>query len=211
MVLATSTASPVVCMCPGIMQKSGFIPQCMLCVNVFYNMCAKNRQGKVRNWSVCLWVMSVSWYCVNHSQLMAYIHISESESICWHGQKAGLHVRCSAGRLSTEGSTVTGQSPHVYDLWKRARMKLPDTISMEPFQQYLTEPFPKDSKHSTTSPLCLHKSSSYALVNCCHFREAFVQYEKANLPALPHHWRKQWNTWVALLNDRFDRKALQPL
>ena len=35
--------------------------------------------------------------------------------------------------------------------------------------------------------------------------------EKANLLAIPHHWRKQWNTWIAHLNDRFDRKALQPL
>ena len=120
-------------------------------------------QAGLSNWSVCLWVMSVSSYCVNHSQLMAYIHISESESICRHGQRAGLHVRCSAGRLSTEGSTVTGQSPHVYDLWKHARMKLPDTISMEPFQQYLTETFPEDSKHSTSG--VVHELDS--TVNAC--------------------------------------------
>jgi len=29
-------------------------------------------------------------------------------------------------------------------------MKLPDTISMEPFQQYLTEKFPEDGKRSTS-------------------------------------------------------------
>jgi len=29
-------------------------------------------------------------------------------------------------------------------------MKLPDTISMEPFQQYLTEKFPEDGKSSTS-------------------------------------------------------------
>ena len=28
-------------------------------------------------------------------------------------------------------------------------MKLPDTVSMEPFQQYLAEMFPKDGKCST--------------------------------------------------------------
>ena len=39
-------------------------------------------------------------------------------SISWYGQKVGLHVRCSAGHrwLSTEGSTVTDQSPHMYNL-----------------------------------------------------------------------------------------------
>ena len=31
-------------------------------------------------------------------------------------------------------------------------------------------------------------------------------YEKANLPAIPHHRREQWNTWIALLKDRFDKK-----
>ena len=35
--------------------------------------------------------------------------------------------------------------------------------------------------------------------------------EKANLSAIPHHGREQWNTWLALLNDRFDRKVLQLL
>ena len=29
-------------------------------------------------------------------------------------------------------------------------MKLPSTISMEPFQQYLTETFPEDGKRSTS-------------------------------------------------------------
>ena len=29
-------------------------------------------------------------------------------------------------------------------------MKLPDTISMEPFQQYLAEKFPEDGKRSTS-------------------------------------------------------------
>ena len=29
-------------------------------------------------------------------------------------------------------------------------MKLPDTISMEPFQKYLTETFPEDGKCSTS-------------------------------------------------------------
>jgi len=29
-------------------------------------------------------------------------------------------------------------------------LRLPDTISMEPFQQYLAETFPRDSKRSTS-------------------------------------------------------------
>jgi len=42
----------------------------------------------------------------------------ESGSISWRGQKVGLHVHCSAGHrwLSTEGSTLTDQSPHMYNL-----------------------------------------------------------------------------------------------
>jgi len=31
------------------------------------------------------------------------------------------------------------------------KLHVPDTISMEPFQQYLGEKFPEDSKHSTSS------------------------------------------------------------
>jgi len=42
-------------------------------------------------------------------------------------------------------------------------MKLPDTISMEPFQQYLAETFPKDGKHSTSS--VVHELDS--TVNTC--------------------------------------------
>jgi len=42
-------------------------------------------------------------------------------------------------------------------------MKLPDTISMEPFQQYLTKMFPKDSKHSTSG--VVHELDS--TVNAC--------------------------------------------
>jgi len=33
---------------------------------------------------------------------------------------------------------------------KLARMKLPDTISLEPFQQYFAETFPEDGKRSTS-------------------------------------------------------------
>ena len=42
-------------------------------------------------------------------------------------------------------------------------MKLPNTISMEPFQQYLAETFPKDSKRSTSS--VVHELDS--TVNAC--------------------------------------------
>ena len=42
-------------------------------------------------------------------------------------------------------------------------MKLADTISMEPFQQYLAEKFPEDGKRSTSS--VVHKLDS--TVNAC--------------------------------------------
>ena len=42
-------------------------------------------------------------------------------------------------------------------------LKLPDAISMEPFQQYLTETFPEDSKRSTSS--VVHELDS--TVNTC--------------------------------------------
>jgi len=37
-------------------------------------------------------------------------------------------------------------------------MKLPDAISIEPFQQYLTETFPEDGKRSTSG--VVHKLDS---------------------------------------------------
>jgi len=42
-------------------------------------------------------------------------------------------------------------------------MKLPNTISMEPFQQYLAETFPEDGKCSTSS--VVHELDS--IVNAC--------------------------------------------
>jgi len=42
-------------------------------------------------------------------------------------------------------------------------MKLPNTISMEPSQQYLAETFPEDGKHSTSS--VVHKL--HLTVNAC--------------------------------------------
>ena len=39
---------------------------------------------------------------------------------------------------------------HMYD-YKNVRMKLPDKISITPFQQYLAKTFPEDGKHSTSS------------------------------------------------------------
>jgi len=42
-------------------------------------------------------------------------------------------------------------------------MKLPDTISMEPFQHYLAETFPEDSKRSTSG--VIHELDS--TVNAC--------------------------------------------
>ena len=42
-------------------------------------------------------------------------------------------------------------------------MKLPDAISMEPFQQYLTETFPEDGKCSTSG--VVHELDS--IVNVC--------------------------------------------
>jgi len=42
-------------------------------------------------------------------------------------------------------------------------LKLPDAISMEPFQQYLTETFPEDSKHSKSG--VVHELDS--TVNTC--------------------------------------------
>jgi len=42
-------------------------------------------------------------------------------------------------------------------------MKLPDTISTEPFQQYLTKTFPEDSKRSTIG--VVHKLD--LTVNAC--------------------------------------------
>jgi len=43
-------------------------------------------------------------------------------------------------------------------------MKLPDTISMEPFQQYLAKKFPKDSKCSTSG--VIHLSFSKRIKDC---------------------------------------------
>jgi len=43
-------------------------------------------------------------------------------------------------------------------------MKLPDAISMEPFQQYLAETFPEDGKCTSTSGV-VHKLDS--TVNAC--------------------------------------------
>ena len=43
-------------------------------------------------------------------------------------------------------------------------MKLPDTINMEPFQEYLTEKIPKDSKHSTSG--VVHLSFSKRIKDC---------------------------------------------
>ena len=42
-------------------------------------------------------------------------------------------------------------------------LKLPDAISMEPFQQYLAETFPEDGKHSTSG--VVHKLD--LTVNAC--------------------------------------------
>jgi len=42
-------------------------------------------------------------------------------------------------------------------------MKLPDTISMEPFQQYLAKKFPEDGKHITSG--VVHQLDS--TVNAC--------------------------------------------
>jgi len=42
-------------------------------------------------------------------------------------------------------------------------LRLPDTISMEPFQQYLTKTFPEDSKRITSS--VVHELDS--TVNAC--------------------------------------------
>jgi len=45
---------------------------------------------------------------------------------------------------------VTDKSPSRVQLYKHARMNLPDAISIEPFQQYLAEIFPEDGKRSTS-------------------------------------------------------------
>ena len=51
---------------------------------------------------------------------------------------------------------------HMYD-YKNVRMKLPDKISITPFQQYLAKTFPEDGKHSTSS--AVHKL--HLTVNAC--------------------------------------------
>jgi len=62
-------------------------------------------------------------------------------------------------------------------------MKLPDTISMEPFQQYLAETFPKDSKHSTScvvhelySTVNLLERPSQHLVSCHTYESGYSFY-----------------------------------
>ena len=88
----------------------------------------------------------------NQPMTVNYMHILSFDLILTNLNPARMGV--------TEhwGSTVTDQSP------SRARMKLPDTISIEPFQQYLTEKFPEDSKHSTSS--VVHLSFSKRIKDC---------------------------------------------
>jgi len=63
--------------------------------------------------------------------------------------------------------------------------------------------FPFEPLHFTYTgtAVCVGKPSPFSTGT-----RSACAYDKANLP---HHLRKQWNTWAALVNDRFDSKALQ--
>jgi len=56
----------------------------------------------------------------------------------------------------------------------------------------------------------LHRSGSYVfdkLLPLSTGTRSTHTDKKTNLPAIPHHRREQWNTWVTLLNDIFDTKT----
>jgi len=62
------------------------------------------------------------------------------------------------------------------------------------------------------SPLWVPKHIPYVALSSFFNRyKKYTHNENANLPAIPHPWRKQWNAWLALLNDKFNRKVLQLL
>ena len=66
-----------------------------------------------------------------------------------------MHVQWTAYYNSTntlgldDGQQSLINRLHVYG-YTRARMSLPDAISIKPFQQYLSETFPEDGERSTS-------------------------------------------------------------